>query len=231
MCAKKDPLKILLKGLLIFGFYRRAISKSRRIYTAVSFLLFGILIWSLVVLSVFQSTSVDDFMDRLLLAVTSISLCFKTLLLGMKLTDLSGLLKILDEISAEQKLEKQFEIARKKSLWLMIFHFISNATALIVSLAASLYFQKLVVAIYIHESFDIGNQWIFVVLWIFVALGGCYAAYLAAILDLLPIVLMINLSSILSMMNAEMKNANLNNFEETKAKTQKCVEFQIKANG
>lgn len=227
MLSDEEPLKSVLKVFKLFGFYRKEISSRHKKISALMYCFFGILLWVSVIMAIVQSTSRNDFMDRLLLAVTSVAICIKSIVLANKLDEISIFLQNFEAFSNKPELQERLNSSRKKSIRLVILHFLSNTLALLISVIASVYFRRLLVPIYIHSSFDLSNAYVFLPLWVFVTLGGLYSAYLSAILDLLPIILMIHLPAITSLISFEVKQIKVENFLASKEQVKKFLEVHM----
>jgi hypothetical protein len=217
MLQVQEPFKALLKGFKIYGFFQSEISQRKRKLTIASFVCFGLAIWTLIVLSLVQSTSNNDFFDKFLLAVTSLSICSKAMIIFMQMDRVAILLKKFDEVVKAHDLEVELEEARKKSLRLATFHCVSTTVALVLALIASIYQGTLSAPVYEFNIINcVMNRYLFIIGWIYVAIGCLYATYLSTILDLLPIILMTILPEISLKLSSEIRKVKPQKFESFK---------------
>lgn len=208
MLSVQEPYKSIFKAFKLYGFRFKEISFKRKVLAVMTFIFCLLFLWIPCVLSLLQATDKKGFLDRSLMAITSVSICLKAIITFKKMDKIMDLVaKIHDFIQANQLENDCMQTARKTALRLAAVHTLSTTFAVISAGVISIYQKKFIAPIYTFDFMTHGT--FFVVSWMYVALGAVYTTYLSTILDILPTICMIPLPGILQFLNVKIENLEM----------------------
>jgi len=212
MLKTQQPFKGILRFLTFFGFTSKKLSVQHRIASTFTYLIFGLLFWSLIVLSIFQLNE-NELVNYFLIAPTVFGMPFKTLKLFISIKPIEDFFEVCDEMFSAKEFQRYFDRAIMKASLLAKVHFIGYVFLQTIATFLSAVFRKLTV-----PMLTIGDkEKMFWVLWILQNPGGVYSTLLFAALSFLPICLLLIVHEYVKYMNDFLKTINgSNQYEKLK---------------
>jgi len=185
MIRDVEPFRSLFKVFWLYGFDFKEISFRHKFFS-VAVLIFIIISWSFIFLSLLQAQDIDESTERLLFILTIVEIIFKVINVFSNFDKFKEIIAKFDEAFADEKFLKK---ASRTALILAKFQLSTFTTTAITATALCFVTHKLTVPMYIinipgHEELTF---WIYKVVHdaLFI-----YSCYILLTLDLMPVGLM-----------------------------------------
>jgi len=206
MLEAQQPFKRILSFFTFFGFTNRKLSIQHRIASTFVYLIFGVLFWTLIILSIIKLN--ENELIYFLIAPTVVGLFLKSLKLFISFKPIEDFFQFSDEIFSAKEFQPYLYRAVKRASLLTAIQLFGYTFLQSTGTLSSALDRKLSA-----PMITIGDKkrWFWLYWFYACPISGFYSAYLFAGFNLLPICLLLIVHEYVKYMNDFLRTVNGSN--------------------